>query len=554
MDRAPENLMVMLEEARRRSLDAASTLDDLSRTLVEIAHATAPGERACRGLVELLGVDDAWLVAGGEVVCSHHLSRSAAVVRGLRAVALAATAEDAACRHSDGHHSAVMAPVPGAAVLVGTATRSRVFSDAELAVARSLAAAIPCSVAVAAGGRQTGRRLELLRALSSALIGAHTEADVAQVVVTKLRRMVDYDTCRIYLLDEARGVVAPIAADEARDTHPVERFEDLECRVGEGVAGIVVDRGEPLLIGGALGQAAEPVAGSRPGDESVVALPLLGEDGTIGAIVLTRDGDDRFDDGDVHLLEVIAAQTAAACESARAQADTREAAEIAEALLDLGAVLSLPSELDGVATLLVRAVDRMVDCAAIQLWLRDGDDLALAAQVGHTPAVVASLTQARLPVAAEPFADALDTRRVTIRESAGMGSLPDMLGGLPAGSTLAVVAVGERAANRGAIVVQRGPRRGPPAARDRRMLQGIADQALLAITNLVLYRDLERSFLETVQALANALETKDEYTGDHAQALIGLCTSVASRIGMSGTALRDVSFAAALHDIGKIGI
>jgi HD-GYP domain-containing protein (c-di-GMP phosphodiesterase class II) len=86
------------------------------------------------------------------------------------------------------------------------------------------------------------------------------------------------------------------------------------------------------------------------------------------------------------------------------------------------------------------------------------------------------------------------------------------------------------------------------------MLSGIADQALMAITNLTLYRDLERSFLETVQALGNALETKDEYTGDHAQALIGLCTAVGGVVGLSGGALRDVSLAAALHDIGKIGI
>ena len=117
-----------------------------------------------------------------------------------------------------------------------------------------------------------------------------------------------------------------------------------------------------------------------------------------------------------------------------------------------------------------------------------------------------------------------------------------------------MIAIGERSRNRGAVIVQRGPRRGPISPRDQRMLLGIADQALLAITNRALYDELDTSFLATMQALGNALDAKDAYTNDHAQALVGLCTEVADRLGVSGSELRDISVAAALHDIGKIGI
>ena len=117
-----------------------------------------------------------------------------------------------------------------------------------------------------------------------------------------------------------------------------------------------------------------------------------------------------------------------------------------------------------------------------------------------------------------------------------------------------MVPVGERAANRAAIVVQRGQRRGAPGRRDELMLLGIADQALLAMVNRSLYTELEASFLATVEALGNALGTKDEYTGDHAQALVGLTTNVARRMGLTGPELRDITVAAALHDVGKIGV
>ena len=127
--------------------------------------------------------------------------------------------------------------------------------------------------------------------------------------------------------------------------------------------------------------------------------------------------------------------------------------------------------------------------------------------------------------------------------------------GLPRhGASYALIPIGERAGNRAAIVVQRGRRRGPPSSRDERMLLGIADQALLALDNRSLVDELEESFLATMRSLANALETKDEYTGDHAQALIGMAEEVARRMELGDIALRDVGVAAALHDVGKIGI
>ena len=127
--------------------------------------------------------------------------------------------------------------------------------------------------------------------------------------------------------------------------------------------------------------------------------------------------------------------------------------------------------------------------------------------------------------------------------------------GLPChGTSYALIPIGERAGNRAAIVVQRGRRRGPPSSRDERMLLGIADQALLALDNRSLVDELEESFLATMRSLANALETKDEYTGDHAQALVGMAEEVARRLELGDIALRDVGVAAALHDVGKIGI
>ena len=61
-------------------------------------------------------------------------------------------------------------------------------------------------------------------------------------------------------------------------------------------------------------------------------------------------------------------------------------------------------------------------------------------------------------------------------------------------------------------------------------------------------------YLETVRALAAAIEAKDHYTAEHGDMLASMAIAVGRRLGLDDDALRDVQYAAVLHDIGKIGI
>ena len=222
-------------------------------------------------------------------------------------------------------------------------------------------------------------------------------------------------------------------------------------------------------------------------------------------------------------------------------------------MLELGAALAAQVSVGPVAEMLARAVDRLVECAAMSVWLRIGDRLELAAHIGYTPREANRLGAASMRADEPPFGANLDARRVLVLDSARRRRSQRA----PAshyGASYTLVPIGERAGNRAAMIVQRGRRRGPPSSRDERMLLGIADQALFAIDNRSLVDELEESFMATMRSLANALETKDEYTGDHAQALVGMAEEVGRRLELGGLALRDIGVAAALHDVGKIGI
>ena len=86
------------------------------------------------------------------------------------------------------------------------------------------------------------------------------------------------------------------------------------------------------------------------------------------------------------------------------------------------------------------------------------------------------------------------------------------------------------------------------------LLAGIAAQAKLALATALSFERLERTFLSTVEALANALEAKDEYTSSHARWIRDMAVKVGEELGLGQEALKRVELGALFHDIGKIGI
>jgi diguanylate cyclase (GGDEF)-like protein len=103
---------------------------------------------------------------------------------------------------------------------------------------------------------------------------------------------------------------------------------------------------------------------------------------------------------------------------------------------------------------------------------------------------------------------------------------------------------------------------------DLRLLEVLSGHAAVALENARLYEaaryeaetarallgDLERTFLSTVEALANALEVQDEYTSSHARWITDTSLRVGQELGLDADTLKRLELGALFHDIGKIGI
>src|SRR5260370_3969187 len=149
-------------------------------------------------------------------------------------------------------------------------------------------------------------------------------------------------------------------------------MDGLKVKVGFGVTGHVVATGVLVLAGEAAKcEFAQPIPGTEPIDESLLAVPLNYGTRVIGAIVISKLGFDQFDEEDLPLLEVLAGHAAVALENARLYEAQRREAESAKALLEFARELASAQGLDDVLDRTVTQTERIIDSELTSLRLHD---------------------------------------------------------------------------------------------------------------------------------------------------------------------------------------
>jgi putative nucleotidyltransferase with HDIG domain len=89
---------------------------------------------------------------------------------------------------------------------------------------------------------------------------------------------------------------------------------------------------------------------------------------------------------------------------------------------------------------------------------------------------------------------------------------------------------------------------------DELILSTLANQTAVVIDNARLYDDLEATFIETVGALANAIDMRDSYISSHSEWIARWAAEIARRLGCNAQEAQTIYWGGLLHDIGKIGI
>ncbi len=88
---------------------------------------------------------------------------------------------------------------------------------------------------------------------------------------------------------------------------------------------------------------------------------------------------------------------------------------------------------------------------------------------------------------------------------------------------------------------------------DESLLANIGSQIAVAIENYRLNLDVERTYIETIMALALAVEAKDSYSAGHSKRVAFYAVKIAEALGADEETKTVLNDAGLLHDVGKIG-
>jgi putative methionine-R-sulfoxide reductase with GAF domain len=220
---------------------------------------------------------------------------------------------------------------------------SRMFSEPLLRLAVFLLALVFCVYAVEKESR-LGRATRMLtdeRVLTAALTNRLHEAsllleagramnsvlDLPELLQTVLRSACD-------LLDANGGSIMLVEGDELVTLCVRGRQEAVGARLklGEGVAGHVALRREPVLIEGHVDPTEFPGLADRdPYVESAMSLPLIHRDEVVGVLNVNAAADYAFTEYDLRAVAVFAEQAASAVANARLyEAERAHVAELIE--------------------------------------------------------------------------------------------------------------------------------------------------------------------------------------------------------------------------------
>ncbi len=393
--------------------------------------------------------------------------------------------------------------------------------------------------------------LKMLHGVSSKLSRLNDVAEIGSTIANELRQLIDYHNCRVFLRegDDLR----PVAFRGELSAAPGSTVEVLATRVGVGVTGHVAETGRPFITGDAANCGiGHHIEGTAKIEESLLAVPLRYGQHVVGVVVISKLGLDQFDGDDVRLLEVLAGHASVALVNAQLYEAQRREAEGAKALLELSRELSSVTELDEVLERVAHGSARILGSHRASVWLPDEATGELVCRASWASEEQPGYAQpgSRLPVSvSKTFASKTEPFLVGRDEySSAVG--PDLSPLLEDAYAVAPILLDSRW---GALTVAVG-QGSTFTERHLELLAGIAGQAKLALANSLSFASLERTFLSTVEALANALEAKDEYTSSHTRWITDMALKVAVELGLDPASLKRVELAALFHDIGKIGI
>ena len=400
--------------------------------------------------------------------------------------------------------------------------------------------------------RREAENAKALLKFSDMMSKAASFHSIGNDTVRMAAQLIESDQASLWLRDDRSGDYVCAAHIGYVGDAPSEPIIRYQVSAGHGDQ-LIEGRNAPFTMSPEAQRAYfQPPAGVELRTNAIA--PLHEGHGVKGWITIRHPGGEEFfTDEKLRLMAGLSYQASVAMQKAALYKEQKESADLSNALLEFSRELAIAEGLDDVLSKVVELSARILGSPQTSVWLQELEtgDVVPEAQWGYVDPERTRMAGLRLsPDLAAKFLDRTEPFVLRPEDVAHIPGASDI-----AQNTLFAIAPLNLDGRLG-CVVSVAPALGEYEFSERKMrlLAGIAHQAKLAITNAVSFESLERTFFETVEALANALEAKDEYTSNHARSITDMALDVGTELSIEGTDLKRLELGALFHDIGKIGI
>jgi signal transduction histidine kinase/ActR/RegA family two-component response regulator len=376
--------------------------------------------------------------------------------------------------------------------------------------------------------------LEKLAELAEAIAGSLQLSEVLDRVARAATELLPGSAARIWVVERSILVLRAEAGTEGLP----QRGDKTALAFGEGWAGHVATTQQPLIV--------EDIASdarlvnrqwmAEHGYASSVAIPLIIRGNLVGVLVFMTRARHHFTAVEVTTLKGFGTHAAIAIHSAQLYAEAQHGRRAAEALADVGRVVSQPLRLDEAAERIVNSVARLFGAAASVLyqWEPDLDKLVALAVAGEWgPALDHVMSPTKTAIMALAVRQRESVATTDWLSDPRLALPADVRARLEEGPARAVLAVPLLVQD--CVIGVLGISRrlgGEFDGADLRLAQAFGDQAAIALDNARRFEE-QRALLDVIRSRRTRLEALVEMTREvsNIESLDSLLRHVAETCG-----------------------
>lgn len=427
-------------------------------------------------------------------------------------------------------------------------SKQNAFDDYEVAAFSTLGDQISLSLESIHLFESTKRQLQeltILHAIAQAAVNAKSEDELVERATEVIGAM---------LYTDKFGFLLMAPEQDKLNVHPSYRGIDHTApstvALSQGITGKVASTRQAIRVPDVYKEPSYMRV--DPEIRSEICVPILGTNNEVlGVINAESSRLNAFTDADLRLLNTIASQTGTALIKLRLFEAEREQRGQAETLREVAAILGSAADRASVLNLILEQLKRVVPFDSASVQLVRGENLVIHAVAGMLPS---SQVGFELSIKDDKFAHPLLFEQRTILHE-DISQHPDWMQ-IP-GAEQVKSWIGAPLIARGnciGVLTIDGYTAKQFSQADADLVSSFAIHAGIALENVRLFEEAQDAYLQTVSALASAIDVRDTYTSGHSQRLVDLAVETGRLLGCTPDELVDIKWGALLHDIGKIGV